>query len=618
MPLPRSVRPVAAVLAALLAAAAAVLAPAAAVAAVAAPARAAAVAPAASVVSADPSAFSFLSFDAVYELSADEDGHSVLHTTETLVAVFPETDQNRGIRRALPLDYDGHPTDLSLRSVTDLSGEALAYETEEDDGFLVVTIADDEYVHGEQGYVISYEQRNVTHAPDDADIDEFAWDVNGVGWDQPFMLVSAEVRIDPALAPAFTGDAACYRGPEGSTEDCGVLRIQPSPLAISAITTDLAPRENLTVAVAFEPGTFTPRDDRFLSSPAAVIGAIGALLAVAAAIAAIVLRMTRWRAHPGRGVIIAEYAPPRDVTVLEAAELTGHADRGVAATLLALAVDGDLRIVETSAKKGSPKFAVEASAGGAPGADADGAELVGLLFPDGAQGERRDLAARDAKLARKLYGLRSTVAKRVVAKGWRTTPDPALRLVLALVAVAGGLTALVGGILALSAAMGGFWPLVALIAGLAGAMVAIGAVAVVRPLTETGRALRDHLEGLREYIGLAEADRLRMLQSPSGALRSDADVLRLTERLLPYAVLFGLEREWSDVLAALYDARGETPAWYAGTDGFSAVAFASGVHGFSAASTASWSGSASSSSSSSSGGGGASGGGGGGGGGGGV
>src|SRR5690349_17225267 len=131
MPLPRSVRPVAAVLAALLAAAAAVLAPAAAVAAVAAPARAAAVAPAASVVSADPSDFSFLSFDAVYELSADEDGHSVLHTTETLVAVFPETDQNRGIRRALPLDYDGHPTDLSLRSVTDLSGEALAYETEE-------------------------------------------------------------------------------------------------------------------------------------------------------------------------------------------------------------------------------------------------------------------------------------------------------------------------------------------------------------------------------------------------------------------------------------------------------------------------------------------------------
>ena len=45
------------------------------------------------------------------------------------------------------------------------------------------------------------------------------------------------------------------------------------------------------------------------------------------------------------------------------------------------------------------------------------------------------------------------------------------------------------------------------------------ALADVRPLTEHGREPRDHLEGLRLYIRLAEADRLRVLQSPSGALR---------------------------------------------------------------------------------------------------
>jgi hypothetical protein len=59
----------------------------------------------------------------------------------------------------------------------------------------------------------------------------------------------------------------------------------------------------------------------------------------------------------------------------------------------------------------------------------------------------------------------------------------------------------------------------------------------------------DHLWGIRDYIALAEKDRLAYLQSPRGAeLREDvglgAQVLLLNEKLLPYAVLFGLEKEW--------------------------------------------------------------------------
>ena len=85
-----------------------------------------------------------------------------------------------------------------------------------------------------------------------------------------------------------------------------------------------------------------------------------------------------------------------------------------------------------------------------------------------------------------------------------------------------------------------------------------------------------------------------------------------------YAVLFGLEKEWSRVLAELYEARGEEPTWYSGRHGFDAGSFGVAVASFSTASSTSWSGSSSSSSSSGSSGGGSSGGGGGGGGGGGV
>ncbi|RIJ51006.1 DUF2207 domain-containing protein, partial [Clavibacter phaseoli] len=93
---------------------------------------------------ADVDDFSFRSFDAVYRLSADADGRSVLRTTETLVAEFPDRDQNRGIRRELVQGYDGHPTGLRVLSVTDGAGDPRAYESETDDGALVLTIADED------------------------------------------------------------------------------------------------------------------------------------------------------------------------------------------------------------------------------------------------------------------------------------------------------------------------------------------------------------------------------------------------------------------------------------------------------------------------------------------
>src|SRR4029453_13422529 len=117
--------------------------------------------------------FTFAPFDAVYELGRDEADRSVLTTTETLVAVFPEFDQNRGIRRAIPMDYQGHPTDIHVESVTEATGAPRGFEVEADEAgeFLLVTVRADDFVHGEQTYVIRYTQHNVTLEPDDAAIE---------------------------------------------------------------------------------------------------------------------------------------------------------------------------------------------------------------------------------------------------------------------------------------------------------------------------------------------------------------------------------------------------------------------------------------------------------------
>ena len=356
--------------------------------------------------------FTFASFDAVFELSRDAAKRSVLDTTETLVAVFPEFDQNRGIRRAIPLDYDGHPTDIRVESVTDGDGTPRSYEVEEDENgeFLLITIAADDYVHGEQTYVIRYHQQNVTLQPDDAPIDEFYWDVNGTGWAQPFGRVRAEVRMSPDVAAGLNGDTACYRGWQGSGTPCESLTTtEADPPAVIAEAAALGPYENLTVAIGFEQGTFAPRDNSFGASPAAIAGAVAAGLTGLALLAAIVLRATRWRNHPGRGTIIAQYEPPEGVSAMVAADLVGHPEKGVTATILERAVDGELRVVETGRKKYAVEFV-----GGEPG-DAHARSVVSALFRGNpVPGASRQLKSSDTALGRRLLSIRQSVTKGVV------------------------------------------------------------------------------------------------------------------------------------------------------------------------------------------------------------
>ena len=151
-------------------------------------------------------------------------------------------------------------------------------------------------------------------------------------------------------------------------------------------------------------------------------------------------------------------------------------------------------------------------------------------------------------------------------------------------------------------------------------------VASVRPLTPTGSELRDYLKGTQLYISLAETDRLRVLQSPEGALRSPPAARRtaagspsdagqvsdLYERMLPLAVLFGEDKRWSGVLGQYYDTAGVQSRWYSGSGVVNAALLSTQLGSFTATTTASWSGRTPNSSSTGAGGGGFAGGGGGG------
>jgi uncharacterized membrane protein YgcG len=601
--------------------------------------------------------FTFDSWHSDYRLGLTTEGRSTLVTTETIVARFPESNQNHGIRRALPTHYDGHPTDLNVTSVTDQDGNPRAYDTDSDDDdgdFLVLTVAADEFVHGQQTYVITYRQQNVTLYPDNASGEEFYWQVNGTGWVQPFGSVSATVHIDPALVPQLTGDTACFRGSTGSTQACDSItsEAEDDGWRVEARAADVGPREGLTFDIGFQPGTFVPRDDSFTANPFPAIGLGGALGALIVAVVALVYRRTRWRSAPGRPTIIAEYLPPKGVNLLTAGNIAGSAAtaRSLPAQFLSFAVRGNVRVLESEGRK---HFLLELLNTGNVD-DREQAVLEGL-FPGLQPGTRRDLTEKDAALSTAVQRELRSTGKQVFMDGLRERRGGSARGWLIALVIVTGLVGIFGSIIALATEVGRGWPLLTLFLTIFALAATLILTANVRPLTTAGAELRDYLRGLKLYIELAESDRLRVLQSPQGALRSPyrpdlatewastvsttgsavstgssaalettavetgpLQVLKLYERVLPYAVLFGLEKEWSAVLGDYYARSGSQPDWYYGSTAFNAAYFAAAIGSFTSTTVSSWSGSTTSSSSSGFGGGGSVGGGGGGGGGGGV
>jgi uncharacterized membrane protein YgcG len=567
--------------------------------------------------------FTFDLFDADYYLDIDADGRSTLTTVETLVADFPEFDQNHGILRALPAEYREAPTDLQVTSVTDGAGAPREFDVETEDGFVEVTIAAEDFVHGQQTYVITYTQRNVTRYFANTDDDELYWDTNGTGWAQPFGSVSARFHIPASLAAELTGENTCYRGFEGFSDPCDLsVESTADETIVSFAEDDVGPYQNVTVAIAFAPHTFVPRDDSYFASPLAFLQLLCLLVSVIVAIWAIVLRTTAFANGRGRPTVIAEYTPPAGLDLFTAAVVLRRTNRAAASAFVQLAVTRRIRIIEqepTGWFSRTPSYLLELI--DPTGLDSYELALAHSLFPGLQPGTGYLIRAKDTAMSEKVRAIVASATAGAVLHGLRKRGMARRAVLPTVLAIAAAVGAIVTGAFLLENAFGGTLPLILFFPPIV-AMIVVFACVFRSPLSDAGAELRDHLRGLELYIRLAEADRLRMLQSPAGAEREavsatdQRQVIDIYEKLLPYAVLFGLEQRWAAELSKYYTE--QSPDWYSGQGAFNAAIFASNIGSMSATAASSYSGSSTSSASGGSGGGGSSGGGGGGGGGGGV
>jgi len=557
-----------------------------------------------SPVRASTADFEITKFDADYYLATDGDGRSTLKIVERITAEFPSIDQNHGIERAIPTRYDNHPTSLRIESVTNGSGEKLPYSSYESNDNEVLRIGDADT------YVITYIQRDVARSLEQSGIQEFYWDTNGTEWRQPFGEVTVRIHLAPTLASKLLKQMSCYQGVHGSTDQC---EMKQEGNTLTASAENLPRGGNLTVALGFPEGTFQAYEPSLVEKALAAWG-MTLVFTSAAGLMLIFVLAYRYSAASNRrkelGTVVPEYLPPKDASLLVSAQIADGARSEMVAQILDLSVRHYLKLYQVREKSllKSAEYELEIIKPIDSLRDEEKTFLTTLFGAKGtAVGARFEMKSLKSNygVASKFTTNRQVVTKSIKGKYQLRHKDERASQWFKKT-----------GMWTLVISFVTFSPLL-----LIAAVVALVCASQLRPLTDKGLALRRYLAGLKMYIEVAEDERLKMLQSPEGAekvgvIGGDAKKLvKLYEKVLPYAVLFGQEKEWNKQLGLYYEANGSSPNWYTGQTAFNSAVFATALGDFSTT-TNSYSAAMSSSGGGSSGGGSSGGGGGGGGGGG--
>lgn len=570
---------------------------------------------------------------------------------ETYEAVFSATSSSHGPTRTIPFsNQEGKNItidDLKITATRNGQAEPIA-KIEKADGYYKVNIGSaSRTIQGRQTYVLEYEFKNVITeydqsgklTTDNAVSQELYWDTNGTGWPNEFNSVTANVHFAgdyPAKTPAY-----CYTGSQNSNgKNCTVEKTKDG--FTFKTTKKLGRYENLTFDIEFPAGTFqVPISENYFL---AFMTALAALLGLATVFFSYrkFVKYAKEKRLSAKNLLVApQYLPMKDLSVAEAALIyLGDAEPSQTATILELATSHKIQIINEKTESGilkrektvwkikileidnltNPEQDVLRILNGGPMPKKD--EIIEIKKQT-ATSSLAQLAkdyTRDARvlLKRKKYFEGDVNIDTGFAKTSKEGGLAGFCLAVLLIGSAVLVYFLIDGAFLGYGRIYGrdFLPFV--IVGIAILTLIIYAAFnrnFTKYVARTNKGLEasNYLEGLKLYISMAEKERLEFNQSAKNAPKDDKGLVKLYEKLLPYASIFGLEESWLNEIQKYYDALNYNPDWYYGSDPFNRAMFYSMMRNTAStiSSSTSWSSSSSSSGFSGGGGGGFSGGGGG-------
>jgi uncharacterized membrane protein YgcG len=526
---------------------------------------------------------------------------SRLDVTETIRFEVLGTQIRHGINRDFPTDYPGP---WGSRSTTGfvledafLDGDAVPTQMSRLENGVRIRIGDPVRLvpPGIHTYTIRYlTWWQVSFGPDE---DRLDWNVTGNGWTWP--IDRAELHLH-GLDGLVWQSVRLFTGPQGSRAgDARIIARAPGFLDV-VTTGPLSLHEGLTVAATFPKGVVRQPSQLQVAAHWAGdnLAVFPSLLGVVG-IGFYVGWLFLYGAARPPAVIVPQFAPPRGfspamVGYLEDKRLS---DRDFSAGIVGLAVARHLKLIH-----GDGTYRLVRQEGGQPVTDLE-SRFEGSLFPADdelsirATNRNRVVVARAAlenfvrgavmpallyKEPRNVRPARTiaiaTIILTVIALAIEYGASAAAIAIMIGLSVVGAL------ILATAALARGRWAIAViglplLLLGLSGAylggpslfLVALclaATAALARASyccrltvpTAEGWKRRDEIEGLKLFLGVAEADRLRVLNPPDFTPA-------LYEKLLPYAVALGVEMVWSRRFAAALAASQiqYEPDWYDGS-----------------------------------------------------
>lgn len=470
-----------------------------------------------------------------------------------------------GIYRDIPLSNKaGKNIIVDVISVTDDNGQPYKFSTTTDDGVFTIKIGDTEkLISGEKIYKISYKiSGGVLYQ---SDFDEIYWNATGNGWNVPMKNIKSKVVLPQGVFPI---EQKCYFGKLGSRSMCKVT--DGNIFSIE----NLNKEEGLTVAVSFKKGAVAEYGHK---KDSVIIGIAKTFWPTIIPLLVFGLMFTRWmrkgRDPKGNEVIIPEYYPPKDLSPVEASGILYETikTRSISAEIIDLAIRGFIKIKPTEKKllglayKQDYEITLLKETGFIE-TDFD-KEIIKIIFGDkGAVGGVANLSGLNdcfyksiPKISR--FTIDSLLKKKYYLNFPKNIAFETTSIVLSIIFIFLSIAFLVW-------SPSDFGDAKKLAIFFVSSISSIGMALVFNFLmpskTKKGVVMKEYLLGLKEYLQIAEKDRLAFHNAP---LKKPETF----EKLLPYAIVFGVEELWAKEFDGIYT---KEPVWYeCPNEQFSVVSF---------------------------------------------
>jgi len=474
-------------------------------------------------------------------------------------------------------------------SVYDENGAPQPFEVGNSGANVRIKIGDpDKTFAGQRTYIIKYHATKAVAQL--KDLDEIYWNVTGNEWNIPIYQTQADIVLPSGIRML---QSACYSGPKGSpANNCQLSKSENESYVFEAIG-PLNAQEGLTVAIGFPKGIVIPYSasdsvyNFFSIYRRWIISAIFPLLTL-------ILTLLYWykkgRDPKGKGVIVPQYDVPDGLTPIEVCGIINQKVRSkdISPEIIYLATKGYLKIQQTEKEHVLGIFHSKEY------------ELTNLKDPSDLSNEfdrtlfwslfGRNLIDQSSKtiklseLKNKFYKnikpISTSVMDSLLDKGYYKNiggrkistkhKNSSIRVILYIILYIFA-RAFLGIFFESQFFSDNIGPIIT------GALMSLIVYEIISHFfpakTEKGVATKEYLLGLKDYLQIAEKDRLEFHNAPE----KKPEVF---EKLLPYAMALGVADIWAKEFEGIYLT---PPAWYSSSSSsaFGAVTFSHAMANFS-------------------------------------